>query len=200
MKTATPAPAVNHDAMRELYKKYLDRKEALRPHQEYAKVVIKATDSRGQSPVRPFATMGTGGGPLLCDHCGKAIILEGGKYNNVPADIAWQKNPARSEKWVSWILGGVVVELQSNDTLRIYHGYINEDMKYCCNVAKRDDDKKRDEYEAALVRPTKELFAFIRAEFPDLSEKEQLALLNDINNTYLCYDPGVGINKPTEVK
>lgn len=71
---------------------------------------------RGQGDRRPrrnagaLATMGTGGNPLLYrDHCGKPIILEGGKFQGVYADAAWRRNP--SNGWKSWISGGMVVEI-----------------------------------------------------------------------------------------
>ncbi len=138
--------------------------------------------------------MGTDGGPLLCDHCGKPIVLEGGRFHGMTADVAWAQNP---RNWNSWILGGMVVEIQTNGTLRIYHGYPGVDKKYCCNVASRKDKEARDKFEARK-KPDKNkiLLAFLEYEFPDMPEGERFKLLSKIVDTMYSYDPGIGVNRP----
>jgi hypothetical protein len=139
--------------------------------------------------------MGTDGGPLLCDHCKKPIVLEGGKYHNVNADVAWQQNPVAN--WTSWILGGMVVEIQSNGTLRIYHGYPGHGNG-CCNVASREDKKARDKFVSRKSPETQRiLMAFLEDEFPKMTLNERLSLVNQIIDTMYSYDPGIGINRPS---
>src|SRR5204863_4357056 len=128
-----PEAVPDHTEAREIYQAYLKKREELEAHRVYAEQVAEATAGHGQTPVRPLATMGTNGGPLLCDHCGKPIVLEGGSFHGITADVAWKQNPV--ENWVSWILGGMVVEIQTNGTLRIYHGYPGRGNNYCCNLA-----------------------------------------------------------------
>lgn len=185
----------DHSEAREIYQTYLKRLDELKPHQDYADRVTRATGGPGQTPVCPLATMGTGGGPLLCDHCKKPIVLEGGQFNGVNADVAWAQNP--QDKWVSWILGGMVVEVQVNGTLRIYHGYPGRSTKHCCNAASEKDRKAREKFEAK-PRPPKEklLLAFLADEFPDQPQAAHYALLSKIMDTVYSYDPGLGINRP----
>lgn len=181
---------------REVLKAYQKKVAELKVHQDYADRVVRATDGKGMTKVLPLATMGTGGGALLCDHCKKPIILEGGRFNNVPVDVAWKQNP--DPNWVSWIYGGMVVEIQSNYTLRIYHGYIDRNASDCCNVAKVNETKAADEYKSEWNSDmAKGFFAAIKEEFPNLSEKEQLSMVNDIKEVMYSYDPGIGINQPT---
>ena len=92
----------------------------------------------------------------------------------------------------------MVVEIQTNGTLRIYHGYPGHDSKYCCNVASREDKKARDEFESR-PRPRKEgiILAFLKDEFPDKTEAEHYALLSKIMDTMYSYDPGIGVNRPS---
>jgi hypothetical protein len=190
-----PKPARDHTEARELYQAYLKKVEELELHQAYADRVARATDGRGQTPVRPLATLGTGGGPLLCDHCGKPIVLEGGKFNGMTADVAWRQNPC--DKWNSWILGGLVVEIQTNGTLRIYHGYPGHDNKQCCNVAKRKDDKAREKFESQ-PQPDKQeqLLAFFEDEFPEMTRDERFRLYSKVREVMFSYDPGIGVNRP----
>jgi hypothetical protein len=149
------------------------------------------------TPVRPLATMGTNGGPLLCDHCGKAIVLEGGRFHGKTADVAWRQNPA--DNWNSWILGGLVVEIETNGTLRIYHGYPGHGAKHCCNVARRKEEKAQSQFKSTRTPETfRKLLAFLEHEFPEQTEKERLNLLNEILNTMFSYDPGIGVNRPSE--
>lgn len=190
-----PEEVPDHTEARALYRAYLKKIEELEAHRAYAEQVVRATAGRGQTPVRPLATMGTDGGPLLCDHCGKPIVLEGGRFHGVAADVAWKKNPR--EDWRSWILGGMVVEIQTNGTLRIYHGYPGRDRNHCCNVASRKHKKAREQFEsrkgsANLTR----ILAFLEHEFPDRTSEEHFDLLNKILDTLCSYDPGIGINRP----
>jgi hypothetical protein len=139
--------------------------------------------------------MGTGGGPLLCDHCGKPIILEGGRFHGVAADVAWRQNPRG--KWTSWILGGMVVEIQTNGTLRIYHGYPGRGDNQCCNAATREREEARAGFaprKGAEKNPM--LLAFLEHEFPGMTSEERLDLLTTIRDTLYGYDPGIGINRP----
>jgi hypothetical protein len=197
-KATKPKPEVvpDHTEAREIYQAYLKKNEELELHRAYAERVAKATAGHGQTPVRPLATMGTNGGPLLCDHCGKPIVLEGGQFHGVNADAAWTKHPRNN--WTSWILGGMVVEIQTNGTLRIYHGYPGLNNKHCCNIASRKDKQARDKFDESCKRLEKYhlLMAFIEHEFPDRPAAEHLELLNKILDTMYSYDPGLGVNRP----
>ncbi len=193
-----PRSVPDHSEARAAYEAYLKKREELEVHRAYAEQVARATAGPGQTPVRPLATMGTGGGPLLCDLCGKAIVLEGGRFHGLAADVAWKKNPDRAEKWTSWILGGMVVEIAVNGTLRIYHGYPGRDNKQCCNVARRNEEAAQARFKS---RKTPALFtamlAFVGHEFPDRPERARVELANEILNTLHEYDPGIGVNRPT---
>lgn len=192
-----PDEVPDHTEAREIYRAYLKKAEELRVQQEYAERVVKATGGPGETPVRPLATMGTDGGPLLCDHCGKPIVLEGGRFHGVAADVAWRQNP--SGNWKSWILGGMVVEIEINGTLRIYHGYPGQSRKHCCNAARRKEEKAQAEFRSRKTPETfRVVLAFLEYEFPDVTEKARFHLLNEILNTLYEYDPGVGLNRANE--
>jgi hypothetical protein len=195
-KAAKPDKVQDHTEARELYQAYLKKIEELEIHQAYADRVVKATGGPGQTPVRPLATMGTNGGPLLCDHCGKPIVLEGGPFHGVNADVAWRKKS--TENWNSWILGGMVVEVQTNGTLRIYHGYPGRTNTHCCNIASREDTKARDKH-VSQNSPEKQklLLAFLEHEFPDMSSEKRLKLFSQIIDVMYSYDPGIGVNRPS---
>jgi hypothetical protein len=77
---AQPAEVQDHTEARQVYEAFLKKREELGVHRDHAEQVAQATAGHGQTPVRPLATMGTNGGPLLCDHCGKPIVLEGGTF------------------------------------------------------------------------------------------------------------------------
>lgn len=190
-----PERVADHSEARAVYEAYLKKVEELEVHRAYAERVAKATGGPGMTPVRPLATMGTGGGPLLCDHCRKPIVLEGDRYHGMNADAAWQRNPR--DGWVSWILGGMVVEIAVNGTLRIYHGYPGQSSKHCCNAARRKEEKAEKAFKSGKT-PEKynQLLAFLQDEFPDMAEKALWSLLNEILNTMYGYDPGIGINRP----
>ncbi|MBY0457574.1 MAG: hypothetical protein K2V38_09575, partial [Gemmataceae bacterium] len=192
---AEPPKGPDHSAAREIYRVYLTKKAELDVHRAYAERVARATAGNGQTPVRPLATMGTGGGPLLCDRCHKPMLLEGGRYNGKTADAGWRLNP--DPDWKSWILKGMVVEIVLNGTLRIYHGYPGANDKQCCNAARRQDEKAQQEFRSA--RPPgafNQLRAFLADEFPDLDDRARSDLLNEVLNTLYDYDPGIGINRP----
>jgi hypothetical protein len=194
-----PEAVRDHTEARKIYQAYRKKIEELEVHRAYAEQVVKATGGPGMTPVRPLATMGTNGGPLLCDHCEKPIVLEGGSFHGVTADVAWARN--HSGNWSSWILGGMVVEIQTNGTLRIYHGYPGANNKHCCNVASREDKKAQAQFKSGNSPEKYNLIlAFIEHEFPEMSEKEHLDLLNEILNTMYSYDPGIGINRPSGEK
>ena len=82
--------------------------------------------------------MGKGGGPLLCDVCRKPMILEGGGFQGVHADEAWRRNPKKG--WTSWISGGMVVRIETNGTLRIFHSYPGRSG--CVKTADKADEKR----------------------------------------------------------
>lgn len=184
----------DHTEAREIYQAYLKKMEELEVHRAYAERVARATEAPAQTPVRPLATMGTGGGPLLCDHCGKPMVLEGGSFHGQTADVAWKRNPR--DNWTSWILGGMVVEIQTNGTLRIYHGYPGRNRD-CCNIASRENEKARAEFDSSkCAEKMPMILAFIEQEFPDMTEEEHTDLVNKILDTMYDYDPGIGINRP----
>jgi hypothetical protein len=190
-----PEDVQDHTEAREIYQAYLKKSEELELHRAYAEQVARATAGRGQTPVRPLATLGTDGGPLLCDHCRKPIVLEGGRFHGMTADVAWEQNP--SDNWTSWILGGMVVEIQTNGTLRIYHGYPGRNSTHCCNVASREQEQARAAFDANKPAEKQDLLlAFLEHEFPALTRQERLDLLDKIRDTMYSYDPGIGINRP----
>lgn len=175
---------------REIYAAFKEKKELLKKHQEYAERVIKATEGYGMTPVEPLATMGCGGGALLCDHCGKPIILETAPYYNVPVDVAWGRQPEHLKMgWKSYIKGGMVVELQSNYTVRIYHGYIGS-PDHCCEIASREDKAKRDAFVFKIDKQLQDDFLEVIIEF------NKYEVYNELVNLMFSYDPGFGVNKP----
>jgi hypothetical protein len=200
IETAPPEPAKaqDHTEAREVYQAFLKKMAELEAHRVYADLVADATAGTGQTPVRPLATMGTDGGPLLCDHCGKAIVLEGGHFHGQTADVAWKENP--SEEWISWILGGMVVEIQTNGTLRIYHGYPGR-RNDCCELAVLEHQEAQARFAAGQGTEKEDMIrAFLECEFPDMPEEERLDLLSKILETMYSYDPGIGINRPGSAK
>jgi hypothetical protein len=195
-EAAKPVPEEprEYTEAREIYQAYLAKMEKLKPHQAYAEKVAEATSGPGQTPVRPLATMGTNGGPLLCDHCGKAILLEGGPYHGMTADVGWKMNLGAD--WNSWILGGMVVEIQTNGTLRIYHGYPGRPSD-CCEAALREHKKAQEKLEPSKgPEKASMLRAFLEREFPVMTEEEHCNLLSKILQTMYSYDPGLGVNRP----
>jgi hypothetical protein len=181
-----------HATAKAMYQDYLARAAVLERHRRYADDVLKATSGSGQTPVEPLATMGKSGGPLLCDVCGKPMLLEGGAYNRVEADAAWRRNPKKG--WTSWISGGMVVRIETNGSLRIYHGYPGRSG--CVLTADKADDKQRADFRArakAMDVPGKLelLSAYFKAELP---EKDTDAVLSDIHRVLFVYDPGLGVN------
>ena len=106
------------------------------------------------------------------------------------------ENP--SPDWTSWILGGLVVEIHTNGTLRIYHGYPGRNDNQCCNTASREYEKARATFESGKGSANiKVLLAFIEQEFPDMTQEGRLDLLNNILDAMYAYDPGIGINRPS---
>jgi hypothetical protein len=191
-------PPRDHSEAKKIYESYLKRSEELEAHRAYADRVVKASAGSGQTPVYPLATMGTDGGALLCDYCRKPIVLEGGQFHGMNADDAWAKHSNPTESWRSWILGGLVVELQVNGTLRIYHGYPGRKDKQCCNVVVERDKKAREDYEKSKPVPNREmLLAFFEDEFPAMTKTERYAMFNKVVDIIYTYDPGYGVNGPS---
>ena len=134
----------DHAEAKAIYQEYVARAAVLQRNRRFADDVAKATAGSGQTPVEPLATMGKDGGALLCDVCRKPMILEGGSFQGVYADDAWRRHPVKG--WTSWISGGMVVRIESNGTLRIYHGYPGRSG--CVKKADKDDDAARSEFRA----------------------------------------------------
>ncbi len=170
----------DHTEAKRLYHDYLERAPVLKRCREYAAKVAAATEGSSMTPVEPLATMGPAGGPLLCDVCGKPQNLEGGGYNGVPADEAWRQNPRPG--WESYVLGGVVILIETNGTLRVYHGYPGRSG---C-VLKADAASKD-------MRRLDLLSAYFKAEMP---QNDNDGVLGDIDRVLFSYDPGLGVNGP----
>lgn len=183
-----------HAAAKAMYQEYLARAAVLERHRQFATEVVTATSGSGQTPVEPLATMGKGGGALRCDVCGKPMILEGGSYNGVHADKAWGRNPKKG--WTSWISGGMVVRVETNGTLRVYHGYPGRSG--CVQTADKTDEKNRAEFRARsetmdVSAKLDLLSAYFKSELP---EKNTDAVLSEIYKVLFVYDPGLGRNTP----
>jgi hypothetical protein len=182
----------NHTEARLWYAQYQARVAELKPHQNYAQQVAAATVGRGKTPVQPLATMGTGGGPLLCDHCGKPLPLEDHPFRGVSADKAWAKNPVPG--WQSYILGGVVISTESNGTVRVYHGHPGDG---CCAKATAERDRAYDQFTMSVPAGVfKRLGAFLADEFPHQTNAERLAMMNAVVDVLWGHDPGIGVNRP----
>lgn len=191
---AKPKLKPDHSVARKIYCDYLIKSVELTRHRIYADKVARATDGPSKTPVMPLACMGTNNGPLLCDHCGKAILLEDGPYYNVPADVAWAANQKRHDKWVSYIKGGLLVRIVDNGTLRIYHGY-DGTPGHCCTIAKAQMDAA----EALHVRDHSKfnlIYKFLKDEYPDKTDAEQQKLASDVIDVMFSFDPGIGVNVP----
>lgn len=201
VKTDPPMPvqtANNHAQAREIYQAYLDRLEVMEQYQVYAKLVVDATGGSSQTPVKPLATMGSNSEALLCDLCGKPMILEGGGFQGVYVDQAWKSNGGKVN-WRSYISGGMTLQLQTNGTLRVYHGYTTSG---CCRTATEADTKARAEFRASENGKLMEtsdrldlLFAFVRDELMvGFSEDDHWKMVNKIHKVMFGYDPGLGVN------
>jgi len=181
-----------HATAKAMYQDYLARSTVLERNRRFANDVARATSGSGQTPVEPLATMGKNGGPLLCDVCGKPMILEGGAYHGVYADEAWRRNPKKG--WTSWISGGMVVRIETNGTLRIYHGYPGRSG--CVQTADKADERDRAEFRARssamnVSAKLELLSAYFKAELP---ENDSDAVLSEIYRVLFVYDPGLGVN------
>lgn len=184
----------DHAAAKAMYQEYLARSAVLERCRRYADDVAKATAGAGQTPVEPLATMGKNGGPLLCDVCKKPMILEGGSFQGVYADEAWRRNPQKG--WTSWISGGMVVRIETNGTLRVFHGYPGRSG--CVKTADKADERARAEFkEKAASRDASGKLGLLRAYFKaELPAQNNDAVLSAIYATLFVYDPGLGINTP----
>jgi hypothetical protein len=136
--------------------------------------------------------MGKNGGPLLCDVCRKPMILEGGGFQGVYADDGWRRNPKKG--WLSYISGGMVVRIETNGTLRIFHGYPGRSG--CVQKADRADEKDRAEFKERskpeeISAKLGLLSAYFKAEMPTQNTD---AVKSDIYRVLFVYDPGLGVN------
>lgn len=187
-----------HAAARAMYQDYLVRR--VHDHQrEHANKIVKMIAGSSKTPVEPLATMGKDGGPLVCDVCGDPMILEGGGYQGVHADKAWATNP--QEGWLSYISGGMTVLVETNGTLRVYHGYAGRSG--CATDVDKNDQAARDAWRAAkdadgLTASDKLdlLSAYFRAELPECDSDD---FLNQVYRVLFMYDPGPGVNTPTPI-
>jgi len=188
-----------HEEAREVYQAYLDKQEKRAPDIAYGDYIAReVTRGRGMTPVMPLAVGGTGGGPILCDHCHKAIPLEGGAFQGVAADIAWARHPDPPDNWISYISGGLITMHAINGTIRFYHGY-QHNPKCCFNLAMAEEDAAMEEFNANREDRSHEyrlLRAFFKDEFTDLDDQARAMLLVRVTNTLYNFDPGVGINRP----
>jgi hypothetical protein len=123
---------------------------------------------RGKTPVKPLAT-------LVCDHCRKPFILEGGALHGKPASEGVGKVD------VSFVLGHCTFVQETNGTLRAYHGWLHSG----CGLA-------GEEAISAARRAHK-------ADPPRGWKQEALAAgLNhmDVYDLLFAFDPGLGVNRP----
>jgi hypothetical protein len=186
------AMADQHAAAKAMYQDYLARAAVLERNRRFAAEVRQATSGSGQTPVEPLATLGKHGGPLLCDVCSKPMVLEGGEFQGVYADEGWRRNPKRG--WTSYISGGMVVLIERNGTLRIYHGYPGRSG--CVQTADQAEKKNRTEFRARsnddeAMEKLKLIAAYLKAEVPAQSSD---AVLTEVYKVLFEYDPGLGIN------
>ena len=187
----------DHTAARAAFAAYLAKRAEMAPHREYAERVARATAGPARTPVRPMATMGPGGGPLLCDVCGKPMLLEGGRWNRRPVDEAWAGTPNPPADWVSYISGGMVVEIEVNGTLRIYHGHINHGAHECSAKGKAAIEAAEARHVRAVPAGLPDaLYAFLADERPELGDAGRWRLVNEVLNELYSFDPGLGLNRP----
>ena len=91
----------------------------------------------------------------------------------------------------------MVVEIHTNGTLRIYHGYQGRNDSQCCNAASRAHEKALDEFQSGAGYEKRDLMLeFVKQEFSKLTSDERLDLVNRILDTLYGYDPGIGKNRP----
>ncbi len=198
-KRVSPPPKPPRDLTRarELRAQYVTKRDTLKRHQDHAMAVARATAGPSMTPVAPLATMGPNGGPLLCDHCNKPMVLEGGKWNGKHVDYAWERTHPRDPLWKSYIAGGMSIDIVENGTLRVYHGYPGTNMKYCCNartlqesVALPVPNDVRDELNELLIVEV----------MPDATTAERANEMRDMINLLYRTDIGFGVNVPPEAK
>ena len=192
-------PVVDHTEAKAIYEVYKTKAAILEERAVYAKYVLASTgeNNHGMTPVRPLATCGPGGGPLLCDYCGKPMVLEGGKHNGKYADEAWAKETDSVKdgvtEWKSYISGGMVIHIVENGTLRIYHGYGREGNCDTLGRAKQEAEEKffvKDLSKCGIV------WRFLEEEIPDKVERQRI--FSDLVNVVYGFDPGLGTNKENE--
>lgn len=199
-----PSKRDPHQEARQLYQEFLDKEAMMQPHRDYCRKIIRATAARGgTTPVMPLAIMGTDGGPLLCDSCGKQIPLEGGPFNGRGAGDAWEAAGISANAqgrtrllgediWCSFISGGVTFMQESNNTLRVYHGYESGCMR------KDPKEKERASFQRkSMPFETREKLDAFLLEEQGIADKDQRKMVvNTIISALFSYDPGIGVNRP----
>ena len=180
-----------YDYEHDIYNKFLVKRENRKKHIKYGEFICDQLKGVGMTPVEPLATMGNNDGPLLCDVCNKPIVLEGGKFNNITADIGWRLNPVKG--WKSWILGGLVVRLTINGTLRIYHGYPDREG-HCCTIGMRGEEGNEKRFVSTKKENINRFDEFLLKEMKMEDEKERMKELNELLVLMFDFDPGEGVN------
>lgn len=174
-----------------LYEQYLAKTEVLDRLRAHAQAVLAATSGSGKTPVEPLATMGPGGGPLLCDVCGKPMVLEGGGFQGVYADDGWRRNPRPG--WHSFISGGMLLVVESNGTLRLYHGHPYGDGCVGKGDKLLEEARAKFEPDPDAMDKLDAIEMYLRAEHPELCNDETLS---KIYTVLFRFDPGPGVNVP----
>ena len=187
-----------HATARAMYQDYLARGAVLERHRRFATDVARATSGSGQTPVEPLATMGKGGGPLLCDVCGKPMILEGGGYQGVP----------RRRGMASQSAAGLdVVDLGR-------HGRAHRDQRHAAHLSRLSRsiglrakaDKADESNRADVPRAGRRRWTCRRSSSccrptsrPSCPSKNNDAVLSDIYRVLFVYDPGSASMRPRDL-
>lgn len=148
---------------------YYEKLEALKAAQEYATSMhTRLVPKNGKTPVAPLAE-------LICDHCGKPFVIEGGPFNRQAASAGVEAGG------YVFVLGHATFLTEVNGTFRAYHGWIGSG----CGGATQAADKAA---RAAFVTsvPKGLTTALRKAGLPDQA----------VYRALYAYDPGLGRNGP----